>query len=207
MLVMVTWFSTLLAFAVNASVRRLSPKRKDRFKLEFTVIRNSPGMVLRPALPNCPGGGVVNAGVLKYGWPSAWIGRPVASARRLPPPPARPPVFERVPATYAVSGVPVVALKLPLRFQLFRSCVFQPPLRSNPRTPTGDESWNPALRLCRTSKLDSPRSSSRLPRNCTTVPPVPLKLDVSSIPLANVYSAFADTEHASRRVTRTCPAS
>src|ERR1035438_2613141 len=112
MLVMVTWFSALLAFTVNASVRRLSPKRNDRFRLEFTVIRNSPGMVLRPALPNCPGGGVVNAGVLKYGWPSAWIGRPVASARRLPPPPARPPVFARVPGTYAVRGAPVGARQM-----------------------------------------------------------------------------------------------
>src|ERR1035441_8854329 len=106
MLVMVTWFSTLLAFTVNVSVRRLSPNRKDRFRLEFTVIRKSPGMVLRPALPNCPAGGVVNASELKYGCPSAWIGRPVASARRLPPP-ARPPVFARLPDTRAVSGVPV----------------------------------------------------------------------------------------------------
>ena len=35
MLVMVTWFSTLVAFTENVSVRRLSAKRKERFKLEF----------------------------------------------------------------------------------------------------------------------------------------------------------------------------
>src|ERR1019366_7818590 len=139
----------LLAFTENVRLRRLSPKRKERFRLEFTVMRNSPGMVVRPALPNWPDSGVVNASVLKYESPGAWIGRPVASARRLPPP-ARPPVFARLPDTFAVRGVPVVALKLPFMFQLFRSCVFQPPLRTNPRTPTGEESWNPALRLCRT---------------------------------------------------------
>src|SRR5450759_2614157 len=109
MFVMVTWLSTLLALTVNVSVRRLSPKRKERFRLEITVTRNSPGMVLRPALPNWPGSGVVNASVLKYGPPGPWIGRPVASARRLPPP-ARPPVFARLPDRYAVSGVPVVAV-------------------------------------------------------------------------------------------------
>src|ERR1035441_7413684 len=116
MLVMVTWLSALVPLTVNVSVRRLSPKRKERFRLEFTVMRNSPGMVVRPALPNCPASGVVNASVLKYASPPAWIGRPVAPARGLPPP-ARPPVLARLPDTYAVSGVPVVTLKLPFMFQ------------------------------------------------------------------------------------------
>src|SRR5450755_3111745 len=142
MLVMVTWLSTLLALMENVSVRRLSAKRKERFRLEFMVMRNSPGMVLRPALPNWPDSGVVNARLLKYGWPSAWMGRPVASARRLPPP-ARPPVLDRLPETFAVSGVPVVALKLPFMFQLRRSLARHPPLRKSPRTPTGEESWKP----------------------------------------------------------------
>src|ERR1035437_10626757 len=104
MLVMVTWLSTLLAFTENVRLRRLSAKRKERFRLEFTVMRNNPGMVVRPALPNWPDAGVVNASGLKYGCPSAWIGRPVARARRLAPPP-RPPAFARVPGTCAVSGV------------------------------------------------------------------------------------------------------
>src|ERR1039458_4756351 len=132
MLVLVTWLSALVPLTVNVSVRRLSPKRKERFRLEFTVMRNSPGMVVRPALPNCPASGVVNASVLKYASPPAWIGRHVGFASGLPPP-ARPPVLARLPDTYAVSGVPVVTLKLPFMFQLRRSCVFQPPLRSNPR--------------------------------------------------------------------------
>ena len=67
------------------------------------------------------------------------MGRPVACARRLPPP-ASPPVFDRLPETCAVSGVPVVALKVPWRFQLLSSLVFHPPFRRNPRMPTGDES-------------------------------------------------------------------
>src|ERR1035437_6265555 len=100
MFVMVTWLSTLLAFTENVRVRRLSPKRKERFRLEITVMRNNPGMVVRPALPNWPASGVVNASELKYESPGAWIGRPVASARRLPPP-ARPTVLARLPDTYA----------------------------------------------------------------------------------------------------------
>src|ERR1700757_3031253 len=106
---MVTWLSTFVALIENVNVRRVSAKRKDRFKLEFKVMRNKPGMVVRPASPNWPATGVVNASALKYGSPGRRIGWPVASARRLPPP-ARPPVLARLPDTYAVKGVPVVAL-------------------------------------------------------------------------------------------------
>src|ERR1035441_10864832 len=100
--VMVMWLNTLVALAVNVRVRRLSPNRKERFRVAFTEGRNGPGMVERPALPNWPDTGVVNASELKYESPGAWMGRPVASARRLPPPPARPPRFARVPGTFAV---------------------------------------------------------------------------------------------------------
>src|ERR1039458_10280221 len=189
----------------NVSVRRLSPKRKERFMLAFTETLNSPGMVSRPALPNGPETGVVNAAVLKYVPLGPGIGRPVASARSAPPP-ARPPVLERLPEIVAVKGLPVVAEIVPARFQLFSNCVFQPPLRSRPRTPTGEESWKPVERLWRWSKVESPRSNPKLFRYCTTVPPVPLKLDASSRDLENVYSAFAETLRASRRVTRTCAA-
>src|ERR1035438_2641348 len=113
---MVMWLNTLVALALNVRVRRLSRNRKERFRLAFTEVRNSPGMVERPALPNWPDTGVVNASELKYESPGAWMGRPVASARKLPPP-ARPPVFARLPDTFAVSGGPGVGLKLPLMFK------------------------------------------------------------------------------------------
>src|SRR6516225_2020211 len=135
MLVTVTWLSTLVALIEKVSVRRVSAKRKERFKLEFNVMRKSPGIVVRPASPNCPATGVVNASVLKYGSPDRRIGWPVASARRFPPT-ARPPVLARLPDTYAVNGEPVVALKAPFMFQLRRIRLFQP-LRNSPRTPTG----------------------------------------------------------------------
>ena len=42
--------------------------------------------------------------------------------------------------------------------------------------------------------------------NCTAVPPVPLKLDASSIDFENVYRVVAEMPRVNRRVTRACPA-
>src|ERR1039458_32832 len=106
MLVMVTWLKTLVALIAKVRLRRVSPNRKERFMLAFTAVRNRPGIVSRPAFPNWPTGGVVNASGLKEAAPIPAMGIPVASARRFPEP-ASPPVLERLPETYAVKGVPV----------------------------------------------------------------------------------------------------
>jgi len=85
-----------------------------------------------------------------------------------------------------VSGVPEAAVNVPLNVQPANVLVAQPPLRSRPCTPTGEESRNVVWRLLRWSKLERPRSRFRLSMNCTTVPPGPLKLDASSMDLERV---------------------
>jgi hypothetical protein len=59
------WLSALLVESRNCSVRRLSPKRKDRLICAFKDVWNGPGMVPLPAFPHWPAAGVVKAAVLK----------------------------------------------------------------------------------------------------------------------------------------------
>src|SRR5215467_7973976 len=110
--------------------------RNARPILALNDVRNRPGIVLRPALPYSPAGGRVNARRLKYGLPS--IGRPLASALPLPNA-AVPPVLARLPDTRAVSGVPLVALKLPLSCQTSSSLRVIPLPRRKPRAPPTGE--------------------------------------------------------------------
>ena len=63
---------------------------------------------------------------------------PVACARPAPNA-AVPPVFDRFPDTFAVIGVPEVAVKLPLSVHPVKALVFQPPFRHKPCMPTGEE--------------------------------------------------------------------
>ncbi len=70
---------------------------------------------------------------------------PVACARPVPKA-AVPPMFDKLPATLAVSGVPLAAVKFPDRNQPVMSLVFQPPLRMKPCTPTGEEARNVNVR-------------------------------------------------------------
>src|SRR5689334_7503792 len=110
---------------------------------------------------------------------------PVASARPVPNA-AVPPVLAIFPETRAVSGVPDVALKPPVKDQPVKALVFHPPLRHNPRTPTGEESVYCTCSRWRWSNVERPRSSARFCGFCATTLPPPPKLDALSIDLESV---------------------
>ena len=130
-----------------------------------------------PAFPHSPAAGAANAAVLND-VPGTTTDRPVASARTVLLT-AVPETCERFPPTVAVSGVPERRLMSPLTVQSFIRAPFQPftsvpPARSIPLL-----YWNRTERLCRASKLESPRSAERSSQFCATGvlpcprPPVP----------------------------------
>src|SRR5580658_8375172 len=112
--------------------------RQARLSDAFNDTWNGPGIVSTPAFPYSPDGGAANANVLKYGLSPPVTGRPVASARGEPTT-ALPAILARLPPSLAVNGVPVAAVSVPFRVQPASSAVFQPPLRSIPFTPTGED--------------------------------------------------------------------
>src|ERR1035438_5213414 len=87
--------------------------------------------------------------------------------------------WERLPPTVAVNGFPERTLTLPLMVQSFIRAPFQPFTSVPPLWPMPVLYWNCRLRLCRASKLESPRSAARSNQFCATGvlpcprPPVP----------------------------------
>src|SRR5262245_21769651 len=140
---------------MRASIRRLLSEltANDRPSPRFMDARGRPGIVLRPGLPNRPSGGIVNAAGLKKPDPAV-MSAPVASARPLP---TLPPVFERLPSTRAVYGVPELYVMLPESDQLPSSRLLHLPFFIRPCSPTGDTRYQLIARLWRWSKLDRPR--------------------------------------------------
>src|SRR5690242_20414241 len=98
-------------------MRRRSLSAMDRPSEELSEKVPGPSIVLRPASPNLPLGGMVNAAGLKKR-PQQSTEVPVASARPLPTAPV-PPVSERLPRTRAVSGEPLDSAMVPCSVQSF----------------------------------------------------------------------------------------
>src|SRR5205823_4128730 len=137
---------------------RVSPNGNDRPKLTLSATMPGPGIVFRPASPNAPAGGAMNARGLKNPALEERSSQ-VASARRLP----IPPVWASSaagPKTRAVSGVPVCAVTEPLKVQSLSSRVWKfAGAEPEPAAPTGDVRTQFRLKEWRRSKLERPRSA------------------------------------------------